>query len=551
LGFWGERNIFPIKRLYGWQLSTVVLSAALLAPIIMVFIVASGDTGGLWGHLFDSVVPRYLTNTLSLMFGVAIVSLVFGVSTAWLVVRYDFRMRRFFEWLLLLPAAMPAYLIAYTYGDFLEYSGPVQRIIRDLGGWESSSDYWFPQIRSLEGACLLMGSVLYPYVYVMARVGFLLIPSTFFDVSNLVSRNGFWSVGIPLARPAIMAGTALVLMETISEFGVVEYFSIQTFTLGIFNVWLGMNNITAAAQIACLCFIFIVILISIEVISRSRQRFTDTTKKSQSLSPIKKRGLGEIICWLLCVLPIGIGFLIPMGVLLGFVFEGYSVGFNSDIADAAINSLIIGVSVAAIIISVSSFMLFTSKYRGPHLLKNLSQLSSLGYAFPGAILAIGVVSITGYLDRAIADVSNDLFNAEYQGFFGGSIGLIIFACVIRFQAIGYGAVSKGIERVPNNLVEASQVLGSNFMDQSTKIIIPMIRLSILAGALLVFVDVMKELPMALILRPFNFETLATYIYQFAKDELLEEAALPAVMIVATGIIPVLFLNFTINKLTRI
>ncbi len=537
--------------MYGWQLSTVVLSAALLAPIIMVFIVASGDTGGLWGHLFDSVVPRYLTNTLSLMFGVAIVSLVFGVSTAWLVVRYDFRMRRFFEWLLLLPAAMPAYLIAYTYGDFLEYSGPVQRIIRDLGGWESSSDYWFPQIRSLEGACLLMGSVLYPYVYVMARVGFLLIPSTFFDVSNLVSRNGFWSVGIPLARPAIMAGTALVLMETISEFGVVEYFSIQTFTLGIFNVWLGMNNITAAAQIACLCFIFIVILISIEVISRSRQRFTDTTKKSQSLSPIKKRGLGEIICWLLCVLPIGIGFLIPMGVLLGFVFEGYSVGFNSDIADAAINSLIIGVSVAAIIISVSSFMLFTSKYRGPHLLKNLSQLSSLGYAFPGAILAIGVVSITGYLDRAIADVSNDLFNAEYQGFFGGSIGLIIFACVIRFQAIGYGAVSKGIERVPNNLVEASQVLGSNFMDQSTKIIIPMIRLSILAGALLVFVDVMKELPMALILRPFNFETLATYIYQFAKDELLEEAALPAVMIVATGIIPVLFLNFTINKLTRI
>tara|TARA_Y100001934_G_C12372927_1_gene787495 strand:+ start:1 stop:1047 length:1047 start_codon:yes stop_codon:yes gene_type:complete len=348
-----------------------------------------------------------------------------------------------------------------------------------------------------------------------------------------------------------MAGTALVLMETISEFGVVEYFSIQTFTLGIFNVWLGMNNITAAAQIACLCFIFIVILISIEVISRSKQRFTDTTKKSQSLSPIKKRGLGEIICWLLCILPIGIGFLIPMGVLLGFVFEGYSVGFNSDIADAAINSLIIGVSVAAIIISVSSFMLFTSKYRGPHLLKNLSQLSSLGYAFPGAILAIGVVSITGYLDRAIADVSNDLFNAEYQGFFGGSIGLIIFACVIRFQAIGYGAVSKGIERVPNNLVEASQVLGSNFMDQSTKIIIPMIRLSILAGALLVFVDVMKELPMALILRPFNFETLATYIYQFAKDELLEEAALPAVMIVATGIIPVLFLNFTINKLTRI
>jgi iron(III) transport system permease protein len=247
-------------------------------------------------------------------------------------------------------------------------------------------------------------------------------------------------------------------------------------------------------------------------------------------------GAKAIGCWFVCGVPIAVGFLIPVGVLLGFIFKGYSISFNPDLGAAAINSLIIGVSVAFIIVTLSSFLIFIAKYKGGKVMQRLVGLASIGYAFPGTILAIGVVSI---------------FDLNYRGWFGSGIGLIIVASVVRFQAVGYGAVSKGLGQIPVNIVEAGQLLGANFIERSVKIIFPMIRLSILAGGLLVFVDVMKELPMALLLRPFNFETLSTYLYQFAKDELLEEAALPALMIVITGIIPVIFLNYTINKLTRV
>ncbi len=545
-----QNNTFGLRS-HSWQTLALLLTLVLLAPIAAVFFVASGNSEGLWEHLLDSVIPRYILNTLGLMVGVAIVSLIFGVSAAWVVVRYNFKYRRVFEWLLLLPAAIPAYLIAYTYADFLEFSGPIQVIVRAIFGWEKATEYWFPEIRSLPGACILMGAVLYPYVYVMARVSFLLIPSSYFDIGFLANKNLFWSVATPLARPAIAAGLALVLMETVSDFGVVEYFSIQTLTLGIFNVWLGMNNITAAAQIACLCFIFIILLICMELISRSRQRFSNTTKRSKAIRPMYVTGAKAIGCWFVCGVPIAVGFLIPVGVLLGFIFKGYSISFNPDLGAAAINSLIIGVSVAFIIVTLSSFLIFIAKYKGGKVMQRLVGLASIGYAFPGTILAIGVVSIFGHLDRAIAGLAFDVFDLNYRGWFGSGIGLIIVASVVRFQAVGYGAVSKGLGQIPVNIVEAGQLLGANFIERSVKIIFPMIRLSILAGGLLVFVDVMKELPMALLLRPFNFETLSTYLYQFAKDELLEEAALPALMIVITGIIPVIFLNYTINKLTRV
>ena len=537
-------------RSNGWQTLALLFTLVLLAPIVAIFYVASGNSDGLWEHLIDSVIPRYVLNTLGLMLGVAIVSLIFGVSTAWIVVKYDFKFRRVFEWLLLLPAAIPAYLIAYTYADFLEFSGPIQTGIRWLFGWEKATDYWFPEIRSLPGACILMGAVLYPYVYVMARVSFLLIPSSFFDVGLLANRNIFIAVALPIARPAIAAGLALVLMETVSDFGVVEYFAIETLTLGIFNVWLGMNNITAAAQIACLCFVFIILLIAMEVISRARQKFADTTKKSKSISPTKLSGLKVAGCWIVCCLPIIIGFFLPVGVLLGFIVKGYSVDLNVELGAAALNSLLIGISVACLVLFLSSVMLFTANYKGDFLMRRLVGLASIGYAFPGTILAIGVVSVFGHLDAAIAGIFSNFFNLKYSGWFGSGIGLIIVACVVRFQAVGYGAVSRGLNQIPKNVVEASQLLGANFFDRSVKIVLPMIRLSILAGGLLVFVDVMKELPMALLLRPFNFETLATYLYQFAKDELLEEAALPALMIVITGVIPVIFLNYTVNRLTR-
>lgn len=543
-------RVRPTFWLNPWTLATILLLCVFLVPIAAVFVTAAGDSGGLWDHLFETVLPRYVKNTLVLAVGVGLVSLVFGISSAWVVVRYDFPGRRIFEWMLLLPAAVPAYLIAYTYTDFLEYAGPVQRVLRDLFGWQSAADYWFPEVRSIEGAMLVMGSVLYPYVYAMSRAAFLLTPASLFEVGMLAQRNLFWDIALPLARPAIVAGLAFVLMETVSDFGTVEYFAIETLTLGIFNVWLGMNSLTAASQIAAFAVLFIVALIVLEKTARSRRRFTDTTRRSVTLRRQSVKGRTAALCFAVCMVPISTGFLLPVGVLLSFVVRGHSLEFDSPMLAAASNSVLLAGAAALLVMSAAAFLGFVGTYRAGPLIRRLTALASIGYAFPGTILAIGVVTAGGALDEGIATFLENTFGVSYAGWFTSGVGLIILGCVIRFQAIGYGAVTSGLERLPPNMMEAGRALGQSFGYTMVRVILPLIRLSFVAGGLLVFVDVMKELPMTLLLRPFNFETLATYVYQFAKDELLEEAALPALIIISTGIIPVIMMNAALGRFTR-
>ena len=531
-----------------WKLATVALLIAFLSPVVAIVVTAHGDSAGLWSHLAETVLPRYVLNTITLMMSVGALSLIFGVSSAWIIFRFDFIGRRHIQWILLLPAAIPGYLIAYTYTDFLEYAGPVQVLLRDLMGWQSARDYWFPEIRSMSGAALVLGAVLYPYVYVMARTAFLLTPASLFEVSQMMGRGHFWRVGLPLARPAIVAGLALVLMETVSDFGTVEYFAIETLTLGIFNVWLGMNNLTAAAQIATFSFLFIIILLAVEVLARARRRFVDTTRRSVSLASQPVKGWRSGGCAVLCLFPVLIGFIVPVAVLLNFVLNGYSVAVDAKVFDAALNSLTIGLVVAVLVIASSAFMALVATFESGVLMRRLTALASFGYAFPGTILAIGVVTAGGAVDQTAAQFFQWMFGLTYDGWLTSGVALIVFACVVRFQAVGYGAVTTGIGRISPSMMEASRTLGCGFGDSVRKVMLPMIRLSCIAGGLLVFVDVMKELPMSLLLRPFNFETLATYVYQFAKDELLEEAALPALMIVLCGIIPVVLMNAALNKL---
>ncbi len=534
-----------------WILATIILSGVLFSPILAVFAAAAGDSSGLWSHLFQTVLPRYISNTLVLMIGVAIVSLVFGVYSAWIVVRYDFFGRSLFQWILLMPAAVPAYLIAYTYTDFLEYAGPVQNSLREIFNWHSARDYWFPNIRSMGGAMLVMGSVLYPYVYVMARASFMLTPASYYEVGMLSMRNPFWKIALPLARPAIAAGLALVLMETLSDFGTVEYFAIETLTLGIFNVWLGMNNLTAAAQIAALTFLFIIALLSCELIARARRRFTDTTNRATTLTPIVVKGFAGLKCWIICCIPIIIGFLIPVGVLISFVLKGYSIELTDKVISASFNSLALATSVACLVMLLVAFLVLVAKYQGHKILQRVVAIACIGYAFPGTILAIGVVTTAGAVDNYISTIMHNYFSISYDGWLTSGIGLIVLACAVRFQAVGYGALTSGLERLPPNMMNANLTLGHSFRHGLQHVILPLIGLSFAAGGLLVFVDVMKELPMTLLLRPFDFETLPTYVYQFAKDELLEEAALPALLIIATGIIPVVYMNVILNKYTRV
>jgi len=533
-----------------WTLATLLLSAIFLGPILAVFVAASGDSGDLWAHLSETVLPRYVINTLTLMAGVAVFSLIFGVPTAWIVTRHDFPLRQAIEWMLLLPAAIPAYLIAYTYTDFLEFAGPVQSTLRELFGWKSTRDYWFPEIRSMGGAMLVMGAVLYPYVYMMARSAFLLTPSSLFEAGQLYKRNMFRGIALPLARPAIVAGLSLAMMETISDFGTVEYFAVETLTLGIFNVWLGQNSLPAAAQISCIAFIFIIVLIILEKLARQRRRYTDTSSKAVSLQPEKGTRLQDFSCLVVCATPIVIGFIIPVGVLLNFVVQGYSLEFSDVVVSATLNTVFLAAAVALLVLSAAAFMVLVNTYQGSPLLQHLVGLASIGYAFPGTILAIGVVTAGGAIDNQIATMLLSVFGISYEGWLTSGVALIILACAIRFQAVGYGAMTSGMDRLPPNMMNASRVLGRSFGESLKAVILPLIRVPFLAGGLLVFIDVMKELPMTLLLRPFNYETLATYVYQFAKDELLEEAALPALIIVSVGILPVIVMNAALNRVVR-
>ena len=526
-----------------WLVGVVVLCGLFLAPVLALVITATGDSDGLWSHLLNTVLGTYVFNTLVLMAGVGLLAIGFGVSTAWIVSRYDFAGKRVLEWALLLPAAIPAYIIAYTYTDFFEYAGFVQTNMRNIFGWQSAQDYWFPEIRSLGGATLVMASVLYPYIYMVTRVAFRLTPASLFEIALVHNKSQFWTVGLPLARPAIMAGLALVLMEVVSDFGTVEYFAIPTITLGIFNVWLGMNNIVAAAQISLVGFVFIVSLLGLELYARARQQFSGNGKPPTPVTPIRLTGSKVFVSWAICMIPLALGFMIPVLVLLSFVFESSSTGDFVAISGVISNTLLVAGMASISVMVVSCFIVLTATYRSGTWVRALALLSSLGYAFPGTMLAIGVLIFAGAFDRMIATISN----GHISGVLISGLGVLLFAYAVRFQAVGYGAMVSGVRRLPPNMMNASRILGHGYSSSIKLIILPLLRSSLLAGGLLVFVDVMKELPMTLLLRPFNFETLATFTYQFAKEEMLEQAALPALMIVIAGLAPVAFMNMMLKQ----
>ena len=521
-----------------WTGSVFLIALVLFAPLIALIALSFGDSDGLWTHLFDTVLVRYVSTTLALMVGVSVVTLLFGVTTAWIVAAYQFRFSKILDMIILLPIACPAYLVAYAYTDFFEYAGPVQGLLRDLFGWQSARDYYFPEIRSLGGAIFVLSSVLYPYIYLLSRTAFRQIPASFYEVSSIYRRNTFWTICLPLARPAIVAGLALVGMEVVSDFGTVEFFSLQTLTLGIFNVWIGMNNITAAAQIASFTFIFIIFLLFTELYSRSQKRFHDTSSRQRAQQPKLLTGRAAAACILMCLIPVLFGFFIPTSILLWNVLKSFDILAISDVMTVFINTLLVSSLGAGLIMMTSVLIACTAQIQGGRLLKLAGNLSATGYAFPGTMLAIGVLVCVGMFDRLLAAALSPI------GMFhlSGTLAVLLFAYLVRFQAVGYGAVVSGLTKISPNIILCSRTLGLNAQNTMRRVTVPLLRTSIIAGGVLAFVDIMKELPMTLLLRPFDFETLATYSYQYAHDELMEQASLPALLIVLVGLIPVVFLN---------
>ena len=530
-----------------WSLLITSTSVILVWPILSLIWLSMGNSNGLWSHLFDTVIVKYALNTFLLMIGVALLALTFGVTTAWLVTNYEFKFKTLFDLLLLLPAACPAYLVAYAYTDFFDFAGPVQVYLRQLMGWQYASDYYFPEIRSLGGAIFVLASVLYPYIYLLCRTAFRQTPSSLAEVTIIYGRSKFWNVSLPLARPAIIAGLALVSMEVVSDFGTVEFFSLETLTLGIFNVWIGMNNITAAAQISIFTFLFIIVLLILEIKSRAQKRFNDPTSRQRACNPTDLNGAKIILPILVCSVPVMLGFFIPIGILISNILNSSSLTDIRNLAPILTNTLLISLSGAFLIVLIATFLASATHVGGNKFLQFISNISATGYAFPGTMLAIGVLvsigSIDSFLDN-LYKLNNWPFGSFY---FSGTFAVLLFAYLVRFLAVSYGSAMSGLSKTSPALTSASRTLGAPFAKTIFKITIPLIKKSILAGGLLAFVDIMKELPMTLLLRPFNFETLATFTYQYAHDELMGQASLPAIVIIVFGLAPVVYLNTVLRE----
>ncbi len=528
-----------------WKNSSYILIILFLTPILLLILSSFQNNVDTWVHLFDTKLSIYLYNTFFLIFGVGILSIIIGVSCAWIIAKHKFFLSQFVEWALLLPAAIPAYIVAYCYTDFLEYGGIIQTTLREIFNWQSSKEYFFPEIRSMGGAILILSFALYPYIYFITKVAFSSTPKNLFNVAKIHGKSQFLYVALPLARPAIIAGLSLVLMETISDFGTVEFLAVETVTLGIFNLWLGMNNFSAASQLSFFAVTFIVVLLGIELSARKNQKFNNPQasgfdKKIEEISLTK-----SLVLFFICLVPILIGFLIPVLILINLSMQSSNQNDFYSFFEIALNSISVSFFGAFLTILFSFVIVVAVKYHGGKKFTFLATLAGSGYAFPGVILALATTFFLSFIQNNM----NELFiyfNLDWNLTLIGTFTALLYTYICRFNAIGVGYINSGIQRVSPNLLEAARLQGVSFEKSLFKIIFPIIRPSILTGFLIVFVDIFKELPVTLLLRPFNFETLATYVYQYAKEEMLEQCALAALLITLIGTIPVFVLNKTIN-----
>jgi iron(III) transport system permease protein len=529
------------------SLALVAFALALLValPVMAVGMnIFSGGTGETWGHLTATVLPDYVMNSIWLCIGVGVGVAAMGSGAAWLVALNDFPGRRIAEWALLLPMAMPAYVLAYTYTDFLQFVGPVQATLRETFGW-GKGDYWFPEVRSLPGAIVLFACVLYPYVYLLVRTAFLERAGGMLEaarVLGLTPWQGFWRVSLPLARPAIAAGMALALMETLADYGTVAYFAVETFTTGIYRAWFSLGDRVAAAQLAAALLGFIALLIVLERISRGRARYHDTSSRRRATRQVLT-GWQALLAQIGCVIPVVIGFLLPAGLLLRLAVAdpgAEGAGFAGRFLLLARNSFTLA-ALAAIFAALLALLLGYAAREGKRLPRIASRVVGLGYAVPGSVIAVGVLIPVTRLDHLLAGLWQQMGGVNPGLILTGGIAALVYAYLARFLAIALQTVEAGYARITPSMDAAARSLGCGPLETLRRVHLPLLRGSLLTAALLVFVDVMKELPATLVMRPFNFDTLATQTYTLAADERLAEAAAAALAIVAVGLLPIILL----------
>ena len=533
-----------------WVITAFITTAIVVLPVLSVLYLALFPEDNVWPHLIDTTLPRYLSTTLLLMLGVSAITLVIGLSTAWAVTMCEFPGRRFFEWAMLLPFAVPAYVIAYVYTSLLDYAGPVQTTMRDWSGWRNAGDYWFPEIRTLEGATLMIGLVLYPYVYLLARAAFMDQSPSLFAVSRSLGHSAistFFRVVLPIARPAVAVGLSLVLMETLNDFGTVDFFAVQTLTAGLFDTWMGLGSLGGAAQIATVMLAFVVILVTLERYSRRKQQQFSARDNRDPIQRFKLSPGRQILCIVVCATPVVLGFLVPAITLGHYAWEYFDESWNSSFIRNTLNSLFLSATAALTTLFIGITLAYSRRLHDTHGMRVMMRLSSLGYAMPGAVLAVGVIIPLAGFDNWLDSVLRSSFGFSSGLLLSGSAFALVFAYTVRFLAVSAGSVESALQKITPSMDMASRSLGHTPGQTLVHVHLPMLRGTLLTAALVVFVDVMKELPATLILRPFNFETLATYVYQFASDEQLARSALPALVIVLAGIIPIILMSRSIAR----
>ncbi len=525
-----------------WKSVPAVLLLIFLAPLGFVLLSLFGEFGDNWNHLINYVLPNYVFNSIYLVLGVSALSLILGVGTAWFITNYDFSLRGWFEWAIILPLAVPPYILAYTFTGLFDSYGSANELIRIIFNLENNFVI-FPNVRNIYGAIVVFSFTLYPYVYLTTRMAFLNQSRSLMEAGKLLGLNNqslFFKLAIPMVRPAIIAGLALVIMETLSDFGAVEHFAVQTFTTGIFRTWFGMYDLNTAMQLSSMLLIFVTFFIFLERHERTKMSFSYSSSTFKKTKITKLTGLKNVFAFLFCLIPLLIGFVLPIVELTNWALFFPSENFLSkNILNSFLNTIFLGILAGIFCTFFAFYINFLKRFDKGYLLKTSSQFLSLGYALPGLVLAVGIIEFFAFLD-------NNFLKHFLDVFLVGSVLGLILAYMIKSYALANNTIESGFSRLSSSIDDVSLTLSKSKFEIFFKVHMPLMKTSILTSLILVVSEVIKELPATLILRPFNFDTLAVTTYVYAAEERMYEAASPAMMIVLIGLVPIFFLSKTIR-----
>lgn len=529
----------------GWVVSSAVVSVLVLAPVVSLAVIAAQGSGDLWPHILAFVLPDALRQTVVLLLGVGVLVVALGASLAWVMTAYDFPGRRIFDWALLLPLATPTYIVAYAYLDLLHPIGPVQSGLRALLGISDPRGLWFPEVRSMAGCILLLSFVLYPYVYLSTRAVFLMQASSLLEASRTLGAGRwrmFFRVALPLARPAIAVGASLALMEALNDIGASEFLGVRTLSVSIYSTWINRSNLPGAAQIALAMLAMVVSLVLLERWARRRQRYVSQAQRARRAAPVQLTGWRAVVAVACLSMPVLIGFALPaLHVGAEALKRVRFAGVSPEIWQEILNTVSMAAVATAAAVTLGFVVAYAARLSRAPVGGALLRVASLGYAVPGTVLAIGLMTPIFTLDNLIADGLEAVFGVSVGLLISGSGAALVYAYVVRFLAISAGGVESGLAKLSPSLDSAARALGETPGGAMRRVHLPLLRPALGAAALLVFVDCMKELPATLLLRPLNFETLATHLYGEAARGTYEDGSVAAACIILVGLIPVIIL----------